>query len=83
MLIVVIFILVGGGFFMFKNGFIMKNINVIILLFFLIFVLVFVGVYVENREVYNFVFDQGEVMLCVGYNFDMGVGIMLINIYIF
>ncbi|EGT2312818.1 porin OmpL, partial [Escherichia coli] len=50
----------------------MKNINAIILLSSLTSASVFAGAYVENREAYNLASDQGEVMLRVGYNFDMG-----------
>ena len=59
----------------------MKNINAIILLSSLTSASVFAGAYVENREAYNLASDQGEVMLRVGYNFDMGAGIMLTNTY--
>ncbi|ENY6951852.1 TPA: porin OmpL, partial [Escherichia coli] len=55
----------------------MKKINAIILLSSLTSASVFAGAYVENREAYNLASDQGEVMLRVGYNFDMGAGIML------
>lgn len=41
----------------------------------------FAGAYVENREVYNLASDQIEVMIRVGYNSDMGAGIMLTNTY--
>ncbi|HDW1172711.1 TPA: porin OmpL, partial [Escherichia coli] len=61
----------------------MKNINAIILLSSLTSASVFAGAYVENREAYNLASDQGEVMLRVGYNFDMGAGIMLTNTYTF
>lgn len=37
--------------------------------------------YVENREAYNPASDQMEFMLRVGYNSDMGAGIMLTNTY--
>lgn len=66
-----------------KNGLIMKKINAIILLSSLTSASVFAGAYVENREAYNLASDQGEVMLRVGYNFDMGAGIMLTNTYTF
>ena len=79
MSIAAISILVGGGLPTFKNGLIMKNINAIILLSSLTSASVFAGAYVENREAYNLASDQGEVMLRVGYNFDMGAGIMLTN----
>lgn len=61
----------------------MKKINAIILLSSLTSASVFAGAYVENREAYNLASDQGEVMLRVGYNFDMGAGIMLTNTYTF
>ncbi len=61
----------------------MKKINAIILLSSLTSASVFAGAYVENREAYNLASDQGEVMLRVGYNFDMGAGIMLTNTYNF
>lgn len=83
MSIAAISILVGGGLPTFKNGLIMKNINAIILLSSLTSASVFAGAYVENREAYNLASDQGEVMLRVGYNFDMGAGIMLTNTYTF
>ncbi len=73
----------GGGLLRLKNGLIMKNINAIILLSSLTSASVFAGAYVENREAYNLASDQGEVMLRVGYNFDMGAGIMLTNTYTF
>jgi hypothetical protein len=41
----------------------------------------FAGAYVENREAYNLASDQIEVMMRVGYNSDMGAGIMLTNTY--
>ena len=81
MSIAAISILVGGGLPTFKNGLIMKKINAIILLSSLTSASVFAGAYVENREAYNLASDQGEVMLRVGYNFDMGAGIMLTNTY--
>jgi len=83
MSIAAISILVGGGLPTFKNGLIMKKINAIILLSSLTSASVFAGAYVENREAYNLASDQGEVMLRVGYNFDMGAGIMLTNTYTF
>lgn len=43
--------------------------------------LCFAGAYVENREAYNLASDQMEFMLRVGYNSDMGAGIMLTNTY--
>ncbi len=61
----------------------MKKINAIILLSSLTSASVFAGAYVENREAYNLASDQGEVMLRVGYNFDMVAGIMLPNTYTF
>ena len=84
MSIAAISILVGGGLPTFKNGLIMKKINAIILLSSLTSASVFAGAYVENREAYNLASDQGEVMLRVGYNFDMAimklkVGILYLN----
>ena len=58
----------------------MKKINAIILLSSLTSASVFAGAYVENREAYNLASDQGEVMLRVGYNFDMGAGIMKLKV---
>lgn len=58
----------------------MKRIIIVLIVLF-VFCLVFVGVYVEICEVYNMVFELYEVILCVGYNFDMGVGLMFINVY--
>lgn len=37
--------------------------------------LCFAGAYVENREAYNLASDQQEIMLRVGYNFDMGLAL--------
>ncbi|MDG4869631.1 oligogalacturonate-specific porin KdgM family protein, partial [Guyparkeria sp. 1SP6A2] len=59
----------------------MKTLNTIILLSSVISTSVFAGAYVENREAYNLASDQQEIMLRVGYNFDMGAGIMLTNTY--
>lgn len=61
----------------------MKKLKSLILLSSVISTSVFAGAYVENREAYNLASDQGEVMLRVGYNFDMGAGIMLTNTYNF
>lgn len=49
----------------------MKKINAILLLTSVISTSAFAGAYVENREAYNLASDQMEVMLRVGYNFDM------------
>ncbi|MBE8116498.1 oligogalacturonate-specific porin KdgM family protein, partial [Escherichia coli] len=57
----------------------MKKINAIILLSSRTSAAGFAGACGENREAYNLASDQGEVMLRVGYNFDMGAGIMLTN----
>lgn len=59
----------------------MKTLNSIILLSSVISTSVFAGAYVENREAYNLASDQQEIMLRVGYNFDMGAGLMLTNTY--
>ena len=59
----------------------MKKINAILLLTSVISTSAFAGAYVENREAYNLASDQMEVMLRVGYNFDMGAGLMLTNTY--
>lgn len=59
----------------------MKKLTTIILLSSVVSTSAFAGVYVENREAYNLASDQMEVMLRVGYNSDMGAGIMLTNTY--
>ncbi|VDZ81764.1 KdgM Oligogalacturonate-specific porin protein [Salmonella bongori] len=64
-----------GGLPTFKNGFIMKSLNTIVILTSVISTSVFAGAYVENREAYNLASDQMEFMLRVGYNSDMGAGI--------
>ena len=64
-----------------KNGFIMKKLTTIILLSSVVSTSAFAGAYVENREAYNLASDQIEVMMRVGYNSDMGAGIMLTNTY--
>ena len=57
----------------------MKKINALLLLTSVISTSAFAGAYVENREAYNLASDQMEFMLRVGYNFDMGAGLMLTN----
>lgn len=59
----------------------MKSLNSLILVSSIISSSAFAGAYVENREAYNLASDQQEIMLRVGYNFDMGAGIMLTNTY--
>ena len=59
----------------------MKTLHTLILLSSVISTSVVAGAYVENREAYNLASDQQEIMLRVGYNFDMGAGIMLTNTY--
>ncbi|EFS0582520.1 porin OmpL, partial [Salmonella enterica] len=59
----------------------MKSLNTLVILTSVISTSVFAGAYVENREAYNLASDQMEFMLRVGYNSDMGVGIMLTNTY--
>lgn len=60
----------------------MKKLNTIILLSSIISTSSFAGrAYFENREAYNLASDQQEFMLRIGYNFDMGAGIMMTNTY--
>ncbi len=59
----------------------MKSLNTLVILTSVISTSVFAGAYVENREAYNLASDQMEFMLRVGYNSDMGAGIMLTNTY--
>ncbi|HHU0693415.1 porin OmpL [Citrobacter sp. Marseille-Q3906] len=59
----------------------MKKLHTIVLLTSVFSTSVFAGAYVENREAYNLASDQQEIMLRVGYNSDMGAGIMLTNTY--
>lgn len=66
-----------GGLPTLKNGFIMKKLTTIIFLSSVVSTSAFAGAYVENREAYNLASDQIEVMMRVGYNSDMGAGIML------
>ncbi|EBA3343737.1 porin OmpL, partial [Salmonella enterica] len=59
----------------------MKYLNTLVILTSVVSTSVFAGAYVENREAYNLASDQMEFMLRVGYNSDMGAGIMLTNTY--
>ncbi|EKH2894840.1 porin OmpL, partial [Salmonella enterica] len=54
----------------------MKSLNTLVILTSVISTSAFAGAYVENREAYNLASDQMEFMLRVGYNSDMGAGIM-------
>jgi predicted porin len=59
----------------------MKHVTGILIFFILTSTQALAGPFLEGREGYNLATDQQEILLRVGYNFDVGAGVMLSNTY--